>query len=753
MMVSRRTYAGRAIGFARKQVSGIGQRLRDQLNQSYLQTLVDEAGLVCYFRPPPSQLLIAHRDRIAGLTSNYLAHRFDLLGSGWVEVRHGMNCRGLEGFRYDDGAAVDADREGRWLEGRINRANLSQAQRIWRLIDSGYTPIDWQRDFKSGYRWSESTWYLDIRYGHKPGVDIKVPWELARMQHLPQLAWAHALAKSEVRGLASADRYAGEFRNEVLDFIATNPPRLGVNWRSAMETAIRAVNWMVAADLFRAAGAVFDAQFESVLARSLFEHGLHIEANLEWDPQVRGNHYLANVAGLLFIAAYLPRTPKTDAWLAFAVRELVAEADFQFAPDGTHREASTSYHRLAAEIITYATALVLALPPPKREALAGYDHRLMPHRPRPPPLPLYSTGRGGQQTPFPRWYFERLERMGEFIAHITRPDGHVPQIGDNDSGRFLRFDGPYEQMTAAQARARYENLAEYDALPDDVPYWDEDHLDHRGLLAAIGALLGRDDLVAVAGEGLLEAEIIRGLSGAAGPVSNRRPQSSAGAHTASADCGGQLRALRDRLHTQGSTRRYEIPVHGSAGDLRANVACYSYPDFGLYVLRSHRLYLAIRCGSFGIVGNGGHAHHDQLSIELSLDGDNLILDPGTYLYSPLRRRRDEYRHAHAHFAPQLEGRQAPGTGPGLFQMRDQARAQYLYFGAQGFAGCHRAYGSAVYRVIEIGADAIVITDAVEGEGRLREQTAAFGWRCGWRESPRHSPGYGILARDPQPVAR
>ena len=62
------------------------------------------------------------------------------------------------------------------------------------------------------------------------------------------------------------------------------------------------------------------------------------------------------------IAAYLPCTPKTDAWLAFAVRELINEVEFQFAPDGTHREASTSYHRLTAEMVVYATALVLALP-------------------------------------------------------------------------------------------------------------------------------------------------------------------------------------------------------------------------------------------------------------------------------------------------------------------------------------------------------------------------------------------------------
>ena len=754
VILSRRTYTGRALGFAHKQAAGIGQCLKDQLNQSYLQGRTVEAGLLSYLKPLPPQLLWAHKSRLAGLASNYLKHRFDLLGSGWVQVRHGMNCRGVEGYRYADGAPVEADKEGLWLAGRINRANLEQSQRIWRLITPGYNPIDWQRDFKSGYRWSESTWYLDIRYGHKPGVDIKVPWELARTEHLPQLAWAYVLAGSGAEGFASPERYVSEFRNQILDFIATNPPRFGVNWRSAMEVAIRAADWVVAADLFCAGGAGFDAQFQSVLMRSLFEHGVHIEANLEWDPQVRGNHYLANVAGLLFIAAYLPRTPKTDAWLAFAVRELVAEADFQFSPDGTHREASTSYHRLTAEMMAYATALVLALPPHKREALAGYDHRLMACRPplAPAPVPLYPTRRGEELTPLPGWYFERLERMGEFVAHIMKPDGHVPQIGDNDSGRFLRFDAAYEQMTAAQARARYHNLADYNDLPDDALYWDEDHLDHRGLVAALGALTGRDDLLGVAGEGWLEAEVIRGLTGGSPPVSYHQQDPSRDAKTGSVGYEDRMRALHHELCAQSCALCYEIPADGSGGDLRDGAVCYAYPDFGLYVLRTHRLYMAVRCGSFGLVGNGGHAHHDQFSMELSLDGRNLILDPGTYLYSALRERRDEYRHAQAHFVPQVEGREAQGTGPGLFQMRDHAAAQCLYFGPQGFAGRHWAFGPVVYRVIEICANAIRITDGVNGEGRLRKLTLAFGWRCGWRESPRHSPGYGIVMRDPEPIA-
>jgi hypothetical protein len=130
----------------------------------------------------------------------------------------------------------------------------------------------------------------------------------------------------------------------------------------------------------------------------------------------------------------------------------------------------------------------------------------------------------------------------------------------------------------------------------------------------------------------------------------------------------------------------------------------------------------------------------------------VIVDPGTYLYSALAERRNEYRGALAHFAPQPEDRAALGNGPGLFQMRDRAGAQCLYFGPHGFAGCHVGYGIPVWRVIEIGASSIRIIDGLKG-GRLRELTPACGYRCGWRESPRPSPGYGIILNDSESTTR
>jgi hypothetical protein len=330
------------------------------------------------------------------------------------------------------GMPVTPDREGKWLAGRVSRENLETAQQLWRLIDEGYDPIDWHLDFKSGYRWHETIWYRDVPVPPAAGADVKVPWELARMQHLPILALAYGNASGGRKGVSGGRKgvkersiYAKEFRNQVLDFIATNPPRFGVNWYYAMEVGIRAANWMVAYDLFQAYGAEFDPDFEMVFRRSIYEHGRHIVGNLEWHPELRTNHYLANVVGLLFIAAYLPRTKETDAWLAFSVQELVEEVKHQFFPEGANFEASTCYHRLSAEMVTHATALVLGLSGEKREALKSYNHRLIRGFPKlnPAPLPHCQLSGTDRMIPFPPWYIERVERMAGSPCTSPSPTG------------------------------------------------------------------------------------------------------------------------------------------------------------------------------------------------------------------------------------------------------------------------------------------------------------------------------------------
>lgn len=710
-------------------------RRRDMHRGTYADpSIVPEGGLHYYFKPLAIELLRPHATKLAALGNLYLNHTFDLLGSGWVQVRHGMSCRGLENYRYAMGQAAKAGAEGHWLIAHINAANLNQSRRIWQMIDLDYTPIDWHLDFKSGYRWDETTWYQDIVYGHAPGVDIKVPWELARMQHLPQLAWAYALASDSQESLSSPRVYVREFRNEVLDFIASNPPRFGVNWRCPMDVGIRAANWLVAYDLFRAYDAEFDPPFEAELKRSLYQHGQHIASNLEWYPEGRGNHYLADIVGLLFVAAYLPCTPEVDAWLAFAVQELVGEVRYQFNSDGSNFEASTSYHRLSTEMVTYATALIMALPPEKQAALQRYDHRLLQSRPMLEPAPA-------AEYPLPVWYFERLERAAEFTLRITKPNYHIPQVGDNDSGRFIKLQPVLCPITVNEARERYANLEEYDDLPINETYWDEDTLDHRHLVAAANGLFGRSDFADFVGANQLETEIVQSIAGST--VSSHHP-SGVRARLAEIGTKEDWEHPRQQQSSTANAQRYivEIPLPGRG--LWNGLALCSYPDFGLYIYHSKRVYLAIRCGSIGQYGTGGHAHNDQLSIELNVDGEDWIADPGTYLYTSLPQRRNEYRSTRAHFGPRLANKEPWSLDTGLFQLSGKASTACLCFRTEGFVGILTMPEGSITRSIQLAPNKVVVIDTTSNPKILiaREQPSLDNKR-----QPSFSNGYGKRLRE------
>lgn len=707
-------------------------RRRDRRHGTYGDQHPGGALASCFGRLPIDALEPADIERIAALSRLYLEHRFDLLGSGWVSVHHGARCEGVEGHVYPSGEPVQADDSGRWLAGRINDANLSRSRAIWRLVDSSYRPIDWHLDFKSGFRWRESTWAPDIMFAHLPGVDVKVPWELARMQHLPHLAWAHALAGSGAAGFEHAHVYAHEFRNQVLDFIATNPPRFGVNWTMNMDVAIRAASLVVSYDLFTSHGAAFDDAFANTLLNSVYDHGSHIVRHLEWHGGTRANHYLANVAGLLFTAAYLPRSPQVDAWLAFAIQELVSETEHQFRPDGANFEDSTPYHRLSAEMIIYGTALVLGLPESKQTLLGEYDAALHRGRPklRAAPMPLYPLPGDGGLSPFPAWFIERLQRMAEFTIDVTKPTGAIHQVGDNDNGRFLKLwpeHGPGRRTSAPPPGQPRESRASESG-------WSEDSLDHRHLISAINGLFDREDFRAFSAASP-EHRLVAGLASGPRFAAAARSGHDGGGRSshAAASCppavqlewSSVVELLRDP-DVRMQERVLRVP-----GVVRNVWQRFAYPCFGLYIMRAPGVYLAIRCGGKGQARSGAHAHNDQLALEFSAGETQLFRDPGTYLYTPLPGRRNAYRSALAHFVPRGGMEEPVRFDRGLFYLGEFERAECLYFGPRGFAGVYRGYDRPVYRLVELDDELVRVMDA--GAGLLQEAP----------DPPPFSPGYGL----------
>lgn len=673
----------RGIDRAKRSLLNGARRVRDRAQATYSNTACSLTGLgFATSGEIPCEIEVS---ALEWLSRRYIEHRFDLLGSGWTTVERGKRCRGFGGHRYYMGAAVAPDKFGRWLSSVINPQNLRVSQEVWSLVDDGYHPIDWQLDFKSGFRWSERTWYADIRYGRAPGADIKVPWELGRMQHLPQLG-ASAVLSHRGLGKVQPQVCGREFRNQVLDFIACNPPRFGVNWASSMDVAIRLANWLLAYSFLKAAGISFDSAFDEVFATSVVDHGRHIASNLEWHRGRRNNHYLANVVGLLFASAFCDAGAESKRWGEFGEKALLEEIEYQFHGEGTNFEGSVSYHRLSAEIAAYGIAVVLGL-----------------------------RARRPQSDPeaFPKSVAQRIAGMVDFADQIQKPTGRVPQIGDDDAGRFVKLNLSYNRLTVAQAKAFYDNLAGYDELSGPEQYWDEDFLDHRHLGAAIGALFDDKER-----SSSLDSWAIRNLAGSS--RIDRVP---------AASCAPLTRGSESALSREGSEWRlfYSLPL-GPETPSR-----FAYPQFGIYLFRASGVYVAIRCAEPGL--EGGHGHQDALSIEVWAHGRDVFRDPGTFTYTPSPQLRLSYwgYDAHAGVAVAL-GMHNRSFRQSVFGLTSTARSTCTYFGARGFAGqLFDDEGPIAARRVLIENGKLAVEDLIFRKSRLARiripHAPSYGKRC------------------------
>lgn len=195
-------------------------------------------------------------------------------------------------------------------------------------------------------------------------------------------------------------------------------------------------------------------------------------------------------------------------------------------------------------------------------------------------------------------------------------------------------------------------------------------------------------------------------------------------------------------------------------------ASAAYPDGGFYILRRGDLYAIVRCGDVGRHGRGGHGHNDQLSFELACRGGPLVVDPGSYLYTPDPVERNRFRSTAYHATLQVDGaEQNELRSDDLFLMADRARAERLTWDKTSFEGRHRGFPEAVHtRRIDLDDDGLRISDTVsspvahelqwtfplaphaENDLDVRGEGLDFQSEDGW-----YSPRYGV--REPAKFLR
>jgi len=539
-----------------------------------------------------SSYLTPHKETILRNAEKFFDHTFSYLG---VNANHNLTDR---------------------FEPSVK--NQSYSKVLSSLLPQEYKLLDWQQDFQSGYRFSSNQWYKHIRYEYIHGVDAKNPIEFGRMQHLPHLIYASILTYSNN---SINDKYILEFQHQVIDFILQNPPRYGIQWLVSMDVGIRLFNIVVAFSIARSNNLSFSQEFEQILANSIVDHCNHIYNNLEWSSGMRGNHYLANLTGLLAGAMILSDSiSQKYEWICFASEQLLNELLFQFQEDGSNFEDSTCYHRLSAEIELFGLALVFHLLKSTIKLPVSLHKKI---------LALQSIE---------SIYYQRLQNIINFSTAIVydNPNKTLLQIGDDDSGQMcklepqLDFLSPNNALLSTQLESVFQGF--------------------------------RGKKTSLVSDWILHLIV---------PFS-----------------------LEPKMDTS---------------------TIQTFPNFGLYRYNRKNASIFFHCNSsLGQLGKGGHTHNDVLSLLLSIHQQRILVDPGTYTYTPYPDIRNKFRSTEYHNTLAVVGLEQnilfEGTGHNLFWLRHTAKAKTLYFDEKLIVMEHSGFGVPHRREVQILENRIVGKD-------------------------------------------
>ena len=278
-------------------------------------------------------------------------------------------------------------------------------------------PPRWNRDPRTGVE-APLSFGVTLNYRDDALVgDIKYLWEPARHLQLVTLAQAWQL-----RGDA---RYLNACKTLLESWWEQCPYPLGPHWTSALELAIRLVNWAIAWQLLNGGQSpLFEGTNGRLFQRrwldSIYQHCHFISQHLSRYSSAN-NHLLGELMGLFIGSLTWPCWPAHLKWLTQARTEFERQALTQNTPDGVNREQAVYYQHEVADMMLLC-------------ALVGRANHI----------------------DFSATFWERLERMLEFIDGVMDCKGHVPMIGDADDAVIVRFDPakefcPYRSLLATGA--------------------------------------------------------------------------------------------------------------------------------------------------------------------------------------------------------------------------------------------------------------------------------------------------------------
>ena len=305
-----------------------------------------------------------------------------------------------------------------------------------------------------------------------------------------------------------------EVIEKVIKWLDQNPYPNGLAWAVGLDVAIRAVNLSL----------IFSITGKKKLEDHLYNHYLYLKKMLWLSKNaIRNNHYLGELTALAILSTMMNR--KDAVKLSKRVEK---EMKKQFYTDGVNVEQSVRYHKFSLEFVLLANLFL------------------------------------GIEAPV-------LEKAGDFVLALKKPDGSWSSIGDDDLGCVFR-------------------------LHNDVL-----NGDYKAVLSVLAVIFDRPDFKMGAEELSTEAELL----------------------------------VKDAASKWASLKELEPKKS------------YLFKEGGFFAYRTgwnrDDNYFVVKFGP-----HKWHAHADLFHIELSINGQNVLVDSGTYRYNNVPEQRRYLRSTAAH---------------------------------------------------------------------------------------------------------
>ena len=186
------------------------------------------------------------------------------------------------------------------------------------------------------------------------------------------------------------------------------------------------------------------------------------------------------------------------------------------------------------------------------------------------------------------------------------------------------------------------------------------------------------------------------------------------------------------LNQSGSVENKIITVGRYPKFCHEDYAGKVYTDANVAIVRSDRYYLFINGGGFSGRPNPNqefintHTHNDALSFELTLDGRDVIVDSGSYLYTSDKEKRDEFRSTAKHNTVVVDDEEQNGFAAS-FRLRKNTFFNSLQKKGDYFEGGYQTVRGKMNhkRIFCTHKDSIELKDVITKDGDNHNATFYF----------------------------